>query len=497
MIDNLVGQTLNGYRILERLGQGASAVVYKADQIALNRVVTLKVIETSNREGHERLVRESQVLAQYKHPGIRQVFSIESSGPYAFAVLEFAEGSLRGLIEARRRENRTFSCSETARILWPVADVLDYLHQHGWLHMDIKPENILLADEDRALLADFGVAQPFGAPLSRGTPAYVAPEIIEGGAVGAAADIYSLGVVAYEMLAGRPPFSGDTPLALWHQHSHVAPPPLDRVHRRCSNSAAWVVAHALDKTPQARYVTARAFVDTLERADTISVRLPTLPRRRPGWMAVGAASLACVAFLSLRSFPPLAPPATPQAASTPGPSVSVPSTAGGIEPSPVVARPSPRPSPIVTAQPGGALPVGTATLAAQPTTPPTTPPTLTPVYVPPTATGSSIACQNADFVPGAVINEPAANAVLRRGPVALKGTADLQGGTGYEFLYRADWDSADDFHFVMERVGGRVKDGELGVWDTSKLPGGNYILRLRVKLRDGNYKDCDAPVRLE
>ena len=488
MIDSLVGQTLKGYRILERLGQGASAVVYKADQIALNRVVTLKVIETSNREGHERLLRESQVLAQYKHPGIRQVFSIESSGPYAFAVLEFAEGSLRGLIEARRRENDTFSCSETARILWPVADVLDYLHQHGWLHMDIKPENILLTDGDRALLADFGVAQPFGTPQSRGTPAYVAPEVIGGGAIGAPADVYSLGVVAYEMLAGRPPFSGDTPLALWHQHSHATPPPIDRVHRRCSNSAAWVVARALDKTPEGRYVTARAFVDTLERADTISVRLPTLPRRRPGWLAVGAATLACAAFLSLRSFPVPAPPATPQAVPAPGHSVSVPATAGGIEPTPAQL-----PSPTATSQPGVARPVGTATLAPQPTTPPTPMPT----YLPPTQTGASVACQNIDFVPGAVISEPAANAVLSRGPVAVRGTADLQGSTGYEFQYRGEGDRVDDFHFVTEWIGERVKDGELGVWDTSKLPRGSYVLRLRVKLRDGNYKDCDAPIRLE
>ena len=108
-----------------------------------------------------------------------------------------------------------------------------------------------------------------------------------------------------------------------------------------------------------------------------------------------------------------------------------------------------------------------------------------------------MACQNAEFVPGAVINEPAANAVLKRGAIAVRGTIDLQSSIGYEFQYRGEGDRVDDFHFAMERVGGRVKNGELGVWDATKLPQGKYVLRLRVKLHDGNYKDCDVPIRLE
>lgn len=482
MIASLVGQTFNGYRISERLGQGASAVVYKADQIALNRAVTLKVIETSNRDGYERLLRESQVLAQFKRPGIRQVFSIESAGSYTFAVLEFAESSLRGLIEERRRASRVLLCSETARILRPIAEVLDYLHRHGWLHMDIKPENILLADGDRALLADFGVAQPFGVPQSRGTPAYVAPEVISSDALGAAADIYSLGVVIYEMLTGRPPFLGDTPLALWHQHSHATPPRADRVHRGCSNSAAWVVARALEKTPQARYVTASVLMDTLARADTVSVRLPTLPRRRPGWTAVGAASLACAAFLSVRTFLPPVSSAPP----TPSPAVDAPAPTG-------MSVPAPLPKPTATFQPSAELPAPTATLA--PSLTPAPRPTLTQAL--PSPTSASVACRNSDFVPGAVINAPAANAALSRGAIVVRGTAALPDSVGYELLYRGEREKANDFHFVMARAGERVEAGELGVWNTAALPKGSYVIRLRVKLRDGNYKDCDAPIRLE
>lgn len=495
MQQSLIGHTLlERYRIIERLGQGANGVVYKAQQLNLDRFVTLKVVEQSNRAGCERLRQEAFVLAQFHHPGIRQVYGVEQAGPYTFAVLDYAEQSLKTQIETRRQQRQVFTRTETVQLLRPVAQVLDYLHDRNWAHMDVKPENILLSADGRVLLADFGVAQPFGKPQSRGTPTHVAPEVVNGQEVTAATDLYSLAVVAFEMLSGRLPFLGDTQVTLYRHHAQTQPPMLDRLSARTSNSVAWVVNRALSKEPQKRYPRANVFLDTLERADTISVRLPTLPRRRPIPLAVTAASVVCASVLIIgldrqpRSGPTptaitTAPAANegkaatePTAARTEGDSVAVlPAT----EPPTVAVKPTSTQAPTPTAAP-------TYTIA----------PPVTPTPAPAVA-----ACRNAESDPGAIVVSPAANAQLPSGKVTIRGTASLPNSIGYEFQYRSeDRDPPDGFHFIdgstrMERIA----NGELGVWDTSHpaLPPGRYIFKLRVKLNNGQHKDCDVPVLLK
>jgi serine/threonine-protein kinase len=485
----LIGQTLGKYRIIERLGQGENAVVYKAHQTALNRFVTLKILEASNREGQERLRRESQVLARFQHSNIRQVYSIESHGPFVFAVLEYAEKSLKDLLnERRQKQPRPFTRTETVEKLRPIAEVLDYLHGNGWVHLDIKPQNILVTAEGRVLLADFGVAQPFGKPQSRGTPAYVAPEVVNGDSVHAAADIYSFGVVAYEMLALRLPFTGENDLTLMRHHTQTLPPKLDQVSGHISNSAASVVNQALAKAPHRRYATAAIFVDMLDRADTASVRLRTLPKRRPIAVAAAAVSLACVlTFGGVWGLPRLFARPLP----TPPPVVTLAAVPVTLPPTLTWTPPAVFPTPVsaVVTTPAPAVTPSTTLVPTKTPAPTfTTAPSDTPRPAGP-------ACTNPGFSQGATITEPAANASLQRGPIVVRGTADLPNSVGYEFQYRSA-DRADEFH-VIDGWSGRVQDKPLGTWNASALPAGNYVLRLRVNLRDGNYKDCDVPITLQ
>jgi serine/threonine-protein kinase len=496
----LIGQTLAGkYRVIERLGQGQNAVVYKAQQLNLDRYVALKVIERGNRAGYERLQQESQVLAQFHHPGIRQVYSIETDGPYIFAVLDYIEQSLKQRIEERRQRQQAFIRSETVQLLRPIGQVLDYLHSRSWAHMDVKPENILVADDGRVVLADFGVAQLFGPPRTLGTATYVAPEVINAQPVGATTDLYSLAVIAFEMLAGAPPFSGDAAVVLYRQHTESLPPRLDRLNRQNSNSVAYVVNRALAKNPQQRYGSAMAFLNTLSSADTLSVRLPTLPRRRPVRTAIATASVVCVSALVV-GLGPLRPPPAPISApkvitimptATPGaPTVELPSSSPSASPGITTVIAPPKIPPANT-------PEATVTRAPQPSS--TTAPERTPT-TPPTATTPAPACNNPDAVPGATIVYPPANAQLQAGQIPIRGTANLPNSAGYEFQYRLAGDKPDGFHVIDGSAQtGKRDNSELGVWDTSKfkLPTGAYVLKLRVKLADGNYKDCDVPIILK
>jgi serine/threonine-protein kinase len=497
MSPTLIGQTLAGkYRVIERLGQGQNAVVYKAQQLNLDRFVALKVIERGNRAGYERLQQESRVLAQFHHPGIRQVYGIEADGPYIFAVLDYLEHSLRHRIEARRQQRQGFDRAEVVQLLRPIGQVLDYLHGCGWAHMDVKPENILVADDSRVMLADFGVAQPFGAPKTLGTATYVAPEVINAQPIGAATDLYSLAVIAFEMLAGAPPFTGDAAVVLYRQHTETLPPSLDRLNRQHSNSVAYVVNRALAKDPQQRYGSALAFLNTLVRADTVSVRLPTLPRRRPVPTAIAAASLVCASVLGIGGF--ILPPAIP----TP-------------TPTPTVISVTPTPTQRVLA--GEIISPTPTNVIVKTTTPTTTPritvtPMLTPILTTPpektavitstsSPTPSGPACKNLDAVPGVSIVQPAAGAQLPIGPITIRGTADLPDRTEYELQYRSDTkDPPGIFHYIDDSTRtDKVINNALGVWDPSKLDlkPGDYTLKLRVKLTTGNYKDCDVPIVLK
>ena len=237
-----------GFEILGILGQGGMSVVYLARQAALNRLVALKVIRArvyADPDVAARFRDEAEAAARFQHPNIIQVYEVGEFEGQGYLVLEYAAGgSLQQKLAGNPQPPR-----EAARLIEHLARALHYAHQHGIVHRDLKPANVVLTEDGIPKVTDFGLAKLMEreAGLTRtgdimGTPSYMAPEQASGtpADVTAAADIYALGAILYEMLTGRPPFKGATPLSTLGQAAEpggaaagpapAAPAPRDRDH---------------------------------------------------------------------------------------------------------------------------------------------------------------------------------------------------------------------------------------------------------------------------
>lgn len=262
------------YTLNRELGQGGMATVYLAQDCRHERPVALKVLnkEKSAALGAERFEREIKLLARLRHPFVLPLHDSGEAAGELYFVMPYIDGeSLR----ARLQREGALSLDDTVKIVRQIADAIDYAHGEGVVHRDIKPENILLSRHGHALLADFGIAR--GALLAQqsdpsltevgvaiGTAAYMSPEQALGDHnVDSSTDVYSLGCVVYEMLAGHPPFVGATALALVAQHVGAPAPKLTAARNAVTDSAAHAVARALAKAPQARFPTATEFAEAL------------------------------------------------------------------------------------------------------------------------------------------------------------------------------------------------------------------------------------------
>lgn len=270
----LEGQTLGKYRILEPLGQGGMAQVYRAYHASLDRYVAIKILRSDLVDDAEflaRFTREARSVAALRHPNIVRVHDFDVQDGQYYMVMELLEGdSLKAYLNRYRARGERIPTGEIARILTDVLKGLAHAHNEGIIHRDIKPANILLTRKGEAVITDFGIAQIVGgtkytvAGALMGTLHYMAPEQGIGKNIDARSDIYSLGVVLYEMLIGHPPFDADTPLAILMKHLNDPLPLPKEPGQAIPEPFERVVLKALAKQPDDRYQSAEAMMQAVQ-----------------------------------------------------------------------------------------------------------------------------------------------------------------------------------------------------------------------------------------
>ena len=328
------GRTFGEYELLEPIGRGGMGVIYKARQRSLNRLVALKMVNTGEFASPEMVQRfhlEAEAAANLHHPNIVPIYETgEHQGQHFFS-MELIDGTGldrhftgEGFCFGENGERKTSPRprqEQIARIMAKVARAVDYAHQHGVLHRDIKPGNIILDRHEEPHLTDFGVAKVIGHTGSGltasgvviGTPSYMAPEQAAGHAkrLTTAADIYSLGAVLYAMLTGHPPFRADTPVQTLKQVVEQEPKPPTTFSMGIDHDLANICMKCLEKEPQRRYSTAAALAEDLERwlrKEPIEARPVRTPerlwrwcRRNPKVAALGASVAVLLLAISVGS----------------------------------------------------------------------------------------------------------------------------------------------------------------------------------------------------
>ncbi len=289
MSDALVGDTLERlrltlaehYAVTRELGRGGMAVVYLAGDVRHDRQVAIKVLlpELAASLGGDRFLREIRVAAKLQHPHILPLFESGSRDGLLYYVMPFVEGeSLRDKLNREKQ----LDIGDAIRLASEVADALHYAHGQGVVHRDIKPENIMLSG-GHALVADFGIAKAVSAAgaeqltqtgMAIGTPYYMSPEQAIGEGLDGRSDQYSLACVLYELLAGQPPFTGPTPMAVLARHSLERVPSLQIVRHSIPEGVELVIMRALEKVAADRYPNMEEFAEALRSAeiDRISTR---------------------------------------------------------------------------------------------------------------------------------------------------------------------------------------------------------------------------------
>lgn len=261
---------LGRYRIRGELGRGAMGVVYKADDPVLDRTVALKTISLSDdAEGREeyqaRFLREAKAAGRLTHPHIITIYDFGEEGDLAYTAMELLKGTE---LRARMLQG-TIPVREAVDIAAQVADGLGYAHEHGVVHRDVKPSNIMLVGRGQVKIMDFGVARMRLSDLKTstgvvlGTPRYMSPEQVAGLPVDHRTDIFSLGIVLYEMLTGTPLFAGEDMPQIMHKVSKLEQTPPSRVNPEVPPMLDFVLARALKKDPEVRYQDAYEFAADL------------------------------------------------------------------------------------------------------------------------------------------------------------------------------------------------------------------------------------------
>ena len=274
-MQNLSGIDVGRYHIIEPLGEGGMAVVYKAFDTRLEREVAMKFIRVERippvflSDMLKRFEREAKVLAKFMHPNIVPILDYGEHDSYPFLVMAYVPGG-----DLNRFAGKTLAYSEAARLLLPIAQALDYAHRRGVVHRDLKPANILIMGEGQPVVSDFGIAKILSnetgttltqAGMSMGTPGYMAPEQIEGRPdLDGRVDIYALGMILYELITGRRPFLADTPEAVMLKQIHDPMPRPLQFTPGLPAAVEFAIFKATARHPADRYQTMAEFATGLE-----------------------------------------------------------------------------------------------------------------------------------------------------------------------------------------------------------------------------------------
>lgn len=345
-------ETKGEYVVGKMLGRGGMAVVYLAEETRLGRKVALKVLPPELTFGHgvDRFLREAKTAATLDHPNIIPIYRIAAGGKLFWYAMKYLEGrSLEDVL----RERGSFTVDETVELLEQVADALDYAHDHQVIHRDIKPANVMLDSRDRVIITDFGIAKALseGALTASGsvigTPYFMSPEQGMGKPVAGAADQYSVGVMAFRMLAGHIPFDGDSAIDILHKHCMMEPPRLEDTNPELPRHVCDAVDKALSKKAADRFPNIRTFVKALkdpnfkaprQSASTVVLTADEIKKATSGPVqkystkaaAANAASAAAAsaADKTVVSAPAAKAAARPSAAPAPAPKSKMPMFAG-------------------------------------------------------------------------------------------------------------------------------------------------------------------------
>ncbi|MBM4422294.1 MAG: hypothetical protein FJ030_02745 [Chloroflexi bacterium] len=268
-----IGENVGAYRIIAQLGQGGMATVYKAYHANLDRYVAIKVMHPAFKEDKSFLVRfqrEARVLAKLEHPNIVPIYDFSDHNGQPYLVMKYVEGeTLKG-----RLGQGPASLAETLKVVDAVGSALAYAHKQGILHRDVKPSNVIITADGHYYLSDFGLARIASAGESTlsqdtmlGTPNYISPEQAKGVKdLDGRTDIYSFGVVLYEMIVGRVPFSGDTPFSVIHDHIYTPMPPPTALNPNVPESLEKFLLKAMAKERDDRFADASAMVAAFHQA---------------------------------------------------------------------------------------------------------------------------------------------------------------------------------------------------------------------------------------
>ncbi len=283
-----IGQKLNDrYEIQDMLGQGDMSAVYKAYDPDLRRIVTIKLIHqhlSENPEFMRRFEEGAAAVVQLRHPNLLQVYDFAHDGDTYYIVFEFIPGEmLQGRLKRLNANNRNFEIQDVVTTISKTADGLHYAHDKGLIHRDIKPANIMINVSSDPIVMNLGIAKIMGSTQHTatgavlGTARYMSPEQIKGDRVDARTDIYSLGVVLFELLGGRPPFEADSAVTLMMMHMTDPIPDLSKIRPDIPADLVEVVNKSLAKNRDARYQTAAEMVAALNNVGSAPAKTHETP----------------------------------------------------------------------------------------------------------------------------------------------------------------------------------------------------------------------------